>query len=206
MGRRGGKGGQGGGRRGRRGRKRRSGGASPGGAGQPENPTSPEADTTPEPAAADRTRTGEPDTGPQAPAPAAGATPGQRGAAGTSGADTAGASSGPMSMREAVARLHTRASGRDPDATTEAPPEPTPVLVRRFSVDGDDWLARQAGVGSGGTGEVGLARLVAVRFYRPEQPERARREALLPTGRLENMYDDELRDLFRQAQPIESSD
>lgn len=112
---------------------------------------------------------------------------------------------GPMSMREAVERLHTRAAGRDPDAGPADTEVQQPALVRRFSVGDEEWLVREAGSARAGTGQQGLARIVALRFYRPSEPDEPRREVLVPAVDLETMYDDELRALFARAQPFDNA-
>lgn len=64
------------------------------------------------------------------------------------------------------------------------------------------WIARVAGVGAGGTGKVGMAYLVAVHFYRAEEPERPVREALLPRGSFEGLFDGELVALYARGVDI----
>jgi hypothetical protein len=80
-------------------------------------------------------------------------------------------------------------------------------LERSFTLEGREWVARIAGEGVGGTGARGGAYLVAVQFHpagdgaegdREDSP----REALLPRGRFELLYEEELRELFRTARPL----
>lgn len=78
-------------------------------------------------------------------------------------------------------------------------------LGREFTVDGEVWLARLAGEGVGGTGTGAVAFLVAVRFYSAAAPEQAVREVLIPRGRFEMLYDEELVELFRTARPLSGS-
>jgi hypothetical protein len=82
--------------------------------------------------------------------------------------------------------------------------EPAPS-GREFTVDGEVWLARIAGEGVGGTGTGAVAFLVAVRFYSAAAPEQAVREVLIPRGRFEMLYDEELVELFRTARPLSGS-
>lgn len=76
---------------------------------------------------------------------------------------------------------------------------------RIFTVDGREWVARVAGHGLGGAGEVGGAFLVAIRFEPLESKGEADevREALLPRGRLDYLFDEELVELFRRARKVE---
>lgn len=78
---------------------------------------------------------------------------------------------------------------------------------RIIEVDGKEWIARVEGSGVGGAGELGGAYLVVVRFHpvKGDGAERRRgevREALLPRGRFENLFDEELIALFRSAKPV----
>ncbi len=86
------------------------------------------------------------------------------------------------------------------DRPTEIPAPP----ARTFHVDNVEWIARVTGEGSGGTGALGPAPFVAIRFFRSDEPSRPRREALLPRGAFENLYDTELVELFHRARTIEA--
>jgi hypothetical protein len=90
------------------------------------------------------------------------------------------------------------------DAGTSAPPRDpaAPDTGRRFTVDGEEWIARIAGEGAVGTGSGPAAFLVAVRFYPAAHPETPAREILIPRGRFDSLYDDELRVLFHSARPL----
>lgn len=77
--------------------------------------------------------------------------------------------------------------------------------VRTFTVDGEEWTARIAGEGNTGTGMFSFGVLVVVLFHRGEE-ERASRFAYLPRGRLEHMYESELRFLFEEASAVREPD
>lgn len=101
----------------------------------------------------------------------------------------------PISVRESSAHL---VAGR----TKQSPPAP----VRRFSLGDDEWVARLAGQGYGGTGDRSPGYFAAVRFFRADAPDRPVREALIPRGRFDSLYDDELREIFEMAEPIDIDD
>lgn len=77
---------------------------------------------------------------------------------------------------------------------------------RVFEMEDATWTVRTAGAGAYGTGALGSARLLAVHFFREDAPERPVREALVPAGVFPNLRDEELRSLFADATPIESTD
>lgn len=89
-------------------------------------------------------------------------------------------------------------------AATSPPTDPSAALTatREFDVDGARWIARVAGEAVGGTGRQARAYLVSVLFAPAEEPDAPRREALLPRGRLEDLYPEELVSLFRRARPL----
>lgn len=72
-----------------------------------------------------------------------------------------------------------------------------------FERDGVEWSVRTAGAGAYGTGDFGTARLVALHFFRSDDPERPVREALVPAGLFPHLHAEELRALFERATPIE---
>lgn len=72
-----------------------------------------------------------------------------------------------------------------------------------FEMDGAQWTARAAGHGAYGTGRTGAARLVAIHFYRGDEPDTPVREALLGAGAFAGLRPDELRVLFDRATPID---
>jgi hypothetical protein len=74
-------------------------------------------------------------------------------------------------------------------------------------VDGKEWSARVVGEVVGGTGARGSAYLAVVQFYPAggdagEGRGATPREALIPRGRFEYLYDEELIELFRAARPL----
>lgn len=93
-----------------------------------------------------------------------------------------------------------------------APPAPPHELAREeageraFTSEGRRWIARLSGKGAQGTGSYGLGLIDAVHFHDAEQPERPLREALLPHGRFESLYDEELGELLARAVPIVGSE
>ena len=73
---------------------------------------------------------------------------------------------------------------------------------RSFVLDDVEWTAHIAGESAAGAGAGSAhAYLVAVQFTRKGDPYPSR-EALLPRGRFQHLFDDELRDLLRAARPI----
>lgn len=73
--------------------------------------------------------------------------------------------------------------------------------ARTFTVDSVCWTARIAGEGNAGTGRFAYGVLAVILFHR-EDEERATRFAYLPRGRLEYLYEDELRRLFEEASAV----
>lgn len=78
---------------------------------------------------------------------------------------------------------------------------PSPESGRRFQAGGETWIARPVGESAIGHGAGARAYLVAVRFFRAED-DTAVSEVLIPRGRFELLYDEELEDLLRQATPL----
>lgn len=74
---------------------------------------------------------------------------------------------------------------------------------RTFEMDGETWSARPAGAGAYGTGARGQARLMAVHFFRDEDPGTPVREALVPAADFSHLRPEELRALFDRATPID---
>jgi len=78
---------------------------------------------------------------------------------------------------------------------------------RTILVDGEEWIARVAGGGVAGAGEAGGAYFVVVRFERVAGEGAGgrggeAREALLPRGRFEYLFEEELLALFRSAKTV----
>jgi hypothetical protein len=83
-----------------------------------------------------------------------------------------------------------------PDLQHSAPPRWT---EQHFVHEGVEWIARLTGSGAGGTGSLGLAPLLALRFYRTSEPELPVREALVARARVEDPYPEELRALLTES-------
>lgn len=108
--------------------------------------------------------------------------------------DEKAAGSGPVPVRDLMKR--------PPPATESGGESRWPGEEREFEMDDARWTVRTAGAGSYGTGRKGIARLVAVHFFREAEPETPVREALVPAGEFHNLRDPELRTLFNRATPI----
>jgi hypothetical protein len=80
-------------------------------------------------------------------------------------------------------------------------PRPDPG-ERQFQHRGATWTARLSGKSAYGTGGYGLGLIEAVHFFDAAEPARPVREALLPRGRFELLYDAELAALLDGAVPI----
>lgn len=106
--------------------------------------------------------------------------------------------SGPLSVRDLMRR-----SAPAPQAEGEPRWEGD---ERVFEMEGAAWAVRATGAGSYGTGGLGAARLLAVHFFREEEPDVPVREALIPAGVFPGLADEELRALFERATPIDSLD
>lgn len=83
----------------------------------------------------------------------------------------------------------------------EPPRDATPP--RTFAAEGVVWQARLAGKGAWGTGSYGLGLVEAIHFALAASPTVPLREALVPSGRFEYLFDSELVDLLAGATPIE---
>lgn len=117
--------------------------------------------------------------------PAGGATAGSK--------DTGQPRRRPTPVREILAR-------RAPGAGT---PWPVVEEVRRFHVDGTEWIARVAGRSLYGTGSTPRARLMIIEFCRAEAPDTPVRRMLVPGRSLEQVWDEELGDLLQRAEAVE---
>ena len=109
----------------------------------------------------------------------------------------------PLPVREALHGLHPPATAATPNL--EAPASKAPAGTRSLTVDGAEWIATIVGASAYGTGAVGSARLLAIGFARPDEPGAPRRVALVAAGSLDAMTEGELRDLWRDARPLEES-
>jgi hypothetical protein len=81
---------------------------------------------------------------------------------------------------------------------------PAGSVELRVVIDGAEWLARPAGAGCYGTGARGTARLLAVHFFRADEPGRPLREALVPAGVFATLRPEELAEVWAGATPIEA--
>ena len=86
------------------------------------------------------------------------------------------------------------------DANVPAP-GPAALAEHRFEHGGSVWVARGAGSGDLGAGELGPAHLDAVHFHRDGETRPAF-EALLARGRFEHLHPAELIALLEGATPI----
>jgi hypothetical protein len=73
---------------------------------------------------------------------------------------------------------------------------------RTFTAEGRTWVVRVAGHGALGTGHYSLGPVEAVHFALAEAPDVPVREALLPRGRLDALFESELTALLAGATPI----
>lgn len=91
--------------------------------------------------------------------------------------------------------------------------EDAPPLERRFTRGREEWVAKIVGEASAGSGLMGSAHLVAIRFEPLDDGEtkenhergkdrqkREAREVLIPRGRFEYLYDEELIELLDSAE------
>ena len=73
---------------------------------------------------------------------------------------------------------------------------------RNFSVDDVEWVAYISGSGAYGTGHWGLAALQTVHFARASDPGVPLFESLVPANQFAGLFDNELRQLFKNATRI----
>lgn len=105
---------------------------------------------------------------------------------------------GPVPVRDLMKRMTP-----EPDPAPGADADPLWEGAERGFETGDvAWIARSAGAGAYGTGRLGTARLVAVHFYRRDDPATPVREALVSAGAFPHLGPAELRELFERATPI----
>lgn len=103
-------------------------------------------------------------------------------------------------------RIHERRN-EDPTAPTivtiEVGARPAAVPYHRgFRVHDTEWLAWVSGFGAPGTGNMGLGVVQTLHFALATDPDRPLREVLMPTGRLEDLFDEELLRLFADSREI----
>jgi hypothetical protein len=101
---------------------------------------------------------------------------------------------GPVPVRDLLGQ---REAAGSPDADAAA------SLERRFEVAGEEWVARPAGAGCYGTGRRGVARLLAVHFYRADASGDPVREALIPAAAFGELRAEEWLEVWSGATPIE---
>lgn len=82
-----------------------------------------------------------------------------------------------------------------------------PSNERRLTIGGKDWVASLVGEIAVGSGELGVAYLDVIHFHPAatgagEGRRGSPREALIPRGRFEFLYDEELIESFRAARPL----
>jgi len=80
--------------------------------------------------------------------------------------------------------------------------QPTFPFRRHFRVADNEWVAWVSGFGAYGTGNAGLGTVQAVHFALARDPETPLREALMPTGRFEDLFDEELLRLYAESREI----
>ena len=73
---------------------------------------------------------------------------------------------------------------------------------RVFVCDGDEWIAWASGGGSYGTGGCGLGNVEAIHFARAAERDQPLYEALIATGHLMSLFDEELLAVFRAARHV----
>lgn len=73
---------------------------------------------------------------------------------------------------------------------------------RAITIDGASWVAYPSGGGAYGTGHWGLAPIEAIHFAPAERADIPELEALLPSQKLDDLFDAELIALFRTARAI----
>jgi hypothetical protein len=101
---------------------------------------------------------------------------------------------GPTPVR---ASMGAGAPEQEPKATAQ------PGFVKRFRHGGQEWLARIAGESAYGTGQEGMAYLVAVHFFHASDDATPLKEALLPAARFPGLVEPELEALLEQAVAID---
>lgn len=104
----------------------------------------------------------------------------------------------PVSVRQSSPHLAPEDEERTADEGFAVGP------ARRFSLGGEEWIARRVGEGAVGTAGSPQAYLAAIRFFRAEDPGTPVREAIIARGRFEQLFDEELQALLGEARPLEA--
>jgi hypothetical protein len=113
-----------------------------------------------------------------------------------------GHEAGPVPVRDLLSQPEERgAGGAGPETGPGAGPG-----GRTFEAGGEAWVARVAGAGCYGTGRRGVARLVAVHFFRAASPDEPDREALVPAAAVGVLRAAEWVEVWSRATPIEQAD
>jgi hypothetical protein len=92
---------------------------------------------------------------------------------------------------------------RQSEAAPETRSSAAEVVEHGFTADGEAWLARAAGEGCYGTGRRGVARLMAVHFFRVEAADEPVLEALVPAAAFGELGEREWVEVWSGATPIE---
>ncbi|MBI4521253.1 MAG: hypothetical protein HY701_10475 [Gemmatimonadetes bacterium] len=113
----------------------------------------------------------------------------------------------PTPVREALGQaggpvVAAAAGGAGGAETAEAAPSRLETL-RHFRIDGQAWTARVAGRAVGGTGCSPPARLMAIDFFRAENPDQPVSRAVLQGRDLDALFDEEIVALFTHAAAVE---
>lgn len=74
--------------------------------------------------------------------------------------------------------------------------------MRELSIEGAEWVAWTSGGGAYGTGNRGLGAVEAIHFAPKSAPDRPVLEGLAPAGRFQDLYDEELLMVFRNARKV----
>ena len=97
------------------------------------------------------------------------------------------------------------ATARSPDVPPPLPPREVETdrgACLRFLHEGEEWIARTAGKGAGGTGAYGLGMMEALHFCRASDPTRPLFEVLIAAGAFNGLFEEELSQLLRRARRI----
>jgi len=98
------------------------------------------------------------------------------------------------------------AAGSDPSESA-GEPSAVPDVEVEFEARGDPWLARVGGLTRSGTSPDGGAPLLLVTFQPlPEKDREPRREAWAVASGLEELSNDDLRELFERSRPFRKVD